>query len=371
MPPPLAQNQLLFDAKHFAGGTIKGNPGEPTRTLTPEDNVFPEGSVVVVSFKPDGSTITRLDVFESQAAFDKATSLDDSSAAFYDRKADPEDAANGLTKGLQEQAGQEGDTFEAYNQPNDFFKDGIEDPDGRLFDDVKGVNLLFAPNVDLSKGKPVVIGTDLDHDEDETFDPFDIICFGAGTLIATPGGELAVETLRAGDLITTIDGKAVPVKWIGWQTVKKHGAQNDWVAPVKVRQGALDEHTPHTDLVLTPDHGLLIEGAIVNAGALVNGTSVVRLPLAEVPDVAVYYHVETENHDVILANGTAAETFVDNTTRAAFDNYGEYEALFGTQSTDTAELSLARAMSARQLPARVRERLARRASVISPLRQVA
>lgn len=210
----------------------------------------------------------------------------------------------------------------------------------------------------------VVIDTDLDGDGDSTFDAFNIACFGAGTLIATPTGEVAVETLVAGDLLSTANGQAVPVKWIGYQTVSKNAGLDDWFAPVKVRAGALGESLPHTDLVLTPDHGLVVENIIANAGALVNGTTIVRVPSAEVTDVAVYYHIETEDHDVILANGAPAETYVDNVTRAAFDNYAEYHERFGETQSAMAELSFPRAMSVRQLPARVRTLLAGRETAL-------
>ncbi|WP_240661736.1 Hint domain-containing protein, partial [Nioella ostreopsis] len=45
------------------------------------------------------------------------------------------------------------------------------------------------------------------------------LCFAAGTLIATAAGEVPVEDLRIGDSVTTAEGRAVSVKWIGRQTV--------------------------------------------------------------------------------------------------------------------------------------------------------
>jgi hypothetical protein len=45
------------------------------------------------------------------------------------------------------------------------------------------------------------------------------VCFVAGTLIATPDGERAVEALAIGDLVMTANGRAVPVKWLGRQTL--------------------------------------------------------------------------------------------------------------------------------------------------------
>lgn len=75
MPFDLRPNQAVFDANNFSAGTVSKTGDEVT--LTPQGSVFPEDSVVVVSFSvPNGDTITRFDVFDSQAAFAAATSID-------------------------------------------------------------------------------------------------------------------------------------------------------------------------------------------------------------------------------------------------------------------------------------------------------
>lgn len=195
--------------------------------------------------------------------------------------------------------------------------------------------------------------------------PIDLpICFAAGTLIATPDGEKVVEDLRIGDRVLTATGRDVAVKWIGLQVVHKRFTPKEQFSPVKILTGALGEALPHTDLVVTPDHGVMVGDIMVNAGALVNGTSVIRVPASELDDKVTYYHVETEEHDVIVANGAPAETFVDNETRRKFSNYAEYRDLYGDESREMTELPYARAMSRRQLPAHVREHLDERAVAI-------
>ncbi|MEM9223197.1 MAG: Hint domain-containing protein [Pseudomonadota bacterium] len=183
------------------------------------------------------------------------------------------------------------------------------------------------------------------------------VCFAAGTLIATPSGERAVESLAPGDMVLTADGRAVPALWIGHQTLSKRFTPSERFQPVRVMAGALGDALPHTDLVLTPDHALIIDGVAVNAGALVNGTSIVRVPLAELDERVTYFHVETAAHDVILANGAPAETYVDYVTRQAFDNYAEYEARFGDQLRTIAEMDMPRAMSRRQVPSTILARI--------------
>lgn len=189
-------------------------------------------------------------------------------------------------------------------------------------------------------------------------------CFAAGTLVATPTGEQRVETLKIGDQVLSMEGRALTVRWIGRQTVSKVFTPADRFSPVKIRAGALGEAIPHRDLVVTPDHGILVGGTMVNAGILVNGTSIVRVPKDDLPSLVTYYHVELENHELVVANGVPAETFIDATTRGGFDNYGEFVALFGEPAADMMMLPYPRALSHRQLSKAVRDLLAVRAAQI-------
>jgi hypothetical protein len=186
-------------------------------------------------------------------------------------------------------------------------------------------------------------------------------CFMAGTLVRTPEGEVAVETLRRGDLVMTAEGGVQPVAWLGRQTVSTRFADPLRSWPIRVKAGALGENVPARDLLLSPDHALLIEDVLIHAGALVNGTSIVREKA--VPEVFVYYHVELDDHALILAENTPAETFVDNVDRLAFDNWAEHEALY-PEGKPIEELPHPRAKGRRQVPTRIRARLDERAKVI-------
>ena len=113
---------------------------------------------------------------------------------------------------------------------------------------------------------------------------------------------------------------------------------------------------PHNDLTVTADHAILVDGVLCEAGALVNGTTISRVPLSQFGESYTVYHVETEAHEIILANGAPAETFVDNVSRRAFDNFAEFKRLHGDPS-EMKELSYPRASNARHLPARIKARL--------------
>jgi hypothetical protein len=188
------------------------------------------------------------------------------------------------------------------------------------------------------------------------------LCFLAGTLIATPAGPMAVERLGAGDMVLTADGRGVKVKWVGRQTVAVLFGIPEGRRPVVISAGALADDMPARDLRLTADHALLLDGVLVQAGALVNGSTIRRIPIDELGARFVVFHVETENHEIILAEGAPAETFVDSVSRRRFDNYAEYEAMFGQESGSMNELPQPRAMSARQVPMSIRSRIARRAA---------
>ncbi len=182
------------------------------------------------------------------------------------------------------------------------------------------------------------------------------VCFLAGTLIATPAGERPVEMIAAGDLVLTADGRAAPVRWVGRQTVVTLFADPLRTFPVRIAAGALGDGLPTRDLFVSPDHALLLDDVLVQAGALVNGTTITRVEA--MPDRFTYFHVELEDHALILAEGTPAESFVDNVTRRRFDNFAEFEALFAEVPATTAEFDAPRIKSARQLPRALRERIA-------------
>jgi Hint domain len=191
----------------------------------------------------------------------------------------------------------------------------------------------------------------------------DVTCFYAGTLIATPAGGTAVETLKPGDLVLTADGVAAPVRWLGRQSVSTVFGDKLSVLPIRIKAGALADNVPARDLLVSPEHALLVEGVLIQAGALVNGTSIVRE--TAVPSVIDYYHVELDAHALLLAEGAPAESFVDNVGRFRFDNWSEHEALY-PDGKSVAEMAYPRAKSHRQVPDHIRQALADRALDIAP-----
>ena len=187
-------------------------------------------------------------------------------------------------------------------------------------------------------------------------------CFLAGTRIRTPDGEVDVENLKIGDIVATASGDSVAVRWIGVRTVATLFADVHRLMPVRIQTGALAHNVPARDLLVSPDHAMFVNGTLVHAGALVNGSTITRE--TNMPPRFTYYHVEVADHALILAENAPAETFVDNVDRMAFDNWAEHQALYG-EGPSVSEMSYPRAKSARQVPASIREALYARAVAVA------
>jgi hypothetical protein len=180
-------------------------------------------------------------------------------------------------------------------------------------------------------------------------------------LVRTPDGEVEVEKLRCRDLVVTADGRNMPIRWLGRQTIATRFGDPLRVLPIRIKASALAENVPSRDLLVSPDHAIFVDGVLIQAGALVNGSSIVRE--RNVPGVFTYYHVELDDHSLILAENTPTETFVDNVDRLGFDNWAEHEAAF-PNGKNVPELPYPRAKSHRQVPVRLRIMLGGRAEAI-------
>ncbi|MDE2199905.1 MAG: Hint domain-containing protein, partial [Rhodospirillales bacterium] len=147
-------------------------------------------------------------------------------------------------------------------------------------------------------------------------------CYAAGTRILTPRGEIAVEALRPGDLVVTLAGTAGlrAVAWTGRRRIEL-GRHPDpaAVAPVRVLAGAFAPGVPHRDLLLSPDHAVFAAGLLVPIGRLVNGATIRR---DETGPTVTYVHVELARHDLLLAEGLPAESYLDTGNRDAFEAGG-------------------------------------------------
>ena len=181
-----------------------------------------------------------------------------------------------------------------------------------------------------------------------------MFCFAPDTEIATPEGPRAVKTLAPGDLVLKADGRAVPMTWLGQMVTHRLFMPEEQFRPVRIAAGARPCGGPYADLMVTPDHGILVDGLLCSAGALVNGTTITRVPMAELGQSETYWHVETAEREVLLANGAPTASYLETRSVSHFTNR---DARPGAVMT---EQPYPRAMSTRQVPPRVQNALAAR-----------
>ncbi|MCC6305617.1 MAG: Hint domain-containing protein [Rhodobacteraceae bacterium] len=142
-------------------------------------------------------------------------------------------------------------------------------------------------------------------------------CFAAGTRIATATGLRPVETIAAGDLVLTRDRGLRPVRWAG---ARRLGTGELLAAPsllpVRIAAGALAPGAPARDLVLSPQHRLLLAGA---RAELLFGEAEVLAPAVQLmglrgvsrdpPRPVTYHHLLFEDHEILLSEGAWSESF--------------------------------------------------------------
>jgi Ca2+-binding RTX toxin-like protein len=139
-----------------------------------------------------------------------------------------------------------------------------------------------------------------------------IPCFTGGTLIATPKGEVPVESLQVGDLVSTLDNGPQPIRWIGKRHLVKAGLQAaPHNKPVLIPSGILGNHSP---LLVSPLHCMLLgteyglkTSAFVRAKHLVEVFGPIRI--ANGCRKVDYFHLLLDTHQILLSNGAASESF--------------------------------------------------------------
>ncbi len=149
-------------------------------------------------------------------------------------------------------------------------------------------------------------------------------CFLPGTSILTPTGERTVETLAPGDLVITLGGAVRPIVWIGTGKTLATSGRRTAATPVIVHKGAFGPNVPNLDLHVTKGHAFYLEGVLIPAEFLVNHRSIVWDDRAQ--EVTVF-HIQLETHDILIANGAAAESYRDDGNRWLFQNADESRAM--------------------------------------------
>jgi hypothetical protein len=181
-----------------------------------------------------------------------------------------------------------------------------------------------------------------------------------GTGILTERGEVGAEDLRIGDLAVTASGGLRAIKWIGRRSYSARFARNNPdLVPIRFKAGSLADNVPARDLLVSPHHAMFLDDVLVPAEQLVNGATIVR----ETPTQDIhYFHIELDSHDVLIAEGAPSESFVDDASRAMFENAREFHAFYPEAGPPEALYCAPRVESGHCLD-RIRRRLAARAGL--------
>lgn len=147
------------------------------------------------------------------------------------------------------------------------------------------------------------------------------VCFAGGTLIETPAGPVPVDDLRQGDLVVTVDNGPQPLVWV---TSSHHvwPGSDEIFKPVQIKAGALGAGLPRCDLMVSPQHHILLGNL---HGADMFGAPEVIAPAKGLTGLAgvrhmkgkkdvTYFHLMLDKHALLWAGGIASESFYPGPT---------------------------------------------------------
>lgn len=143
------------------------------------------------------------------------------------------------------------------------------------------------------------------------------VCFTSGTLIDTPNGSRLIETLTVGDVITTADRGAQPIRWIESSYLTSDRLdENPAMRPVRLTAGSLGPGNPRRDLLVSQQHRILVRGPktqllfgaseVLVAAKHLCGWPGIDIDISNQP--VEYVHLLMDRHEILIAEGAMAES---------------------------------------------------------------
>lgn len=216
----------------------------------------------------------------------------------------------------------------------------FQNPDGstetlclpvRIMQDTGGNTFLMPPPSNASPeeiaaltGRPIVgvnfpsqpCDYDLCHDGIFT-DRSCFPCFARGTLIETDHGAVPVEALEVGMQVMTRDNGLQAVRWIGSRALGNTTLDaSPNLRPVRISAGALGQGLPHRDLIVSPQHRILVRSRIAQkmfgtAEVLVAAKQLLQIEgidIAQDLEAVEYFHILFDRHEIVLSEGAETES---------------------------------------------------------------
>lgn len=176
-----------------------------------------------------------------------------------------------------------------------------------------------------SSGVPKTLNTESIHTSDggatytlqTTPNPGTIPCFAPGTLIQTPDGPRAVETLGPGDRVLTLDAGPQEILWASRRDQPLDGTARD-ARPVLIRADAFAPGCPSADLIVSPQHRILVGGRGQLPAAFAAEFLVAAKALTDLPGIRpmmgragiTWVHFALQRHHVVIANNCLSESLL-------------------------------------------------------------
>lgn len=207
-------------------------------------------------------------------------------------------------------AAREAQGLQPYATPLGWMRADQED-DGQL-DDINTANGFGQDFVlNIKKGGTPVTGADL------TTDNTNVVCFAADTLIETDAGPVRAGDLSVGDLVRTRDAGLQPVRWTGqrhFDAAALDAAPK--LRPIRIGKGSLGDNTPAADLIVSPQHRVLLRSRIAQRMFGTTEVLVAAKQLCQVEgidiatdlDRVIYVHFLLDDHQIVYANGAETES---------------------------------------------------------------
>lgn len=143
------------------------------------------------------------------------------------------------------------------------------------------------------------------------------MCFARGTLIQTQLGEVPIEQLEMGHRVLTMDDGYQPIRWIGRTALSRADLEaNPKLKPIRIRADALGPGLPKQDLLVSPQHRVLVRSAIAHRmfdahEVLIPANKLLTLPGIDIEweaDGVDYFHILFDAHQLVWSNGAVTES---------------------------------------------------------------